>query len=378
MKLGIDLTIFRTYQGTEVFTENLIAHFVPEAIKAGHAVVIFKGFDQFLLFDELAKQYSSTELKVVNFRNGRNSVGVILTQQLLLPFLVLWYRLNVLYSTAPFFSFLAPCRKINTIHDAAYARFREFRNVLSKWYIQASIYLSHWLCTRVITVSDFSKIELTSNYHFSSDQIIVIRNATPKLPEIDPLEDFTVLKKFQLEPQRYLFYVGSLNPRKNIHGMIAAFNQFCKTQPEGKWELVLAGNHHHNLAKLNRSIPQVKFLGPISNEQKVVLIRNSALMLFPSLYEGFGLPVLEAQFLGRPVITSNTTSLPEVSGAGAILVDPTDQAAIAKAISRVIHQEIDLPTLIKQGYENLARFSWSKSAGTLLTTLIDDQNSSNE
>lgn len=377
MKLGVDLTIFRTYQGTEVFTENLIAHLVPEAIKAGHAVVIFKGFDQFLLFDELTQHYSPNELKVVNFRRGRNSVGVIVTQQLLLPFFALWHRLNVLYSTAPFFSFLAPCTKINTIHDAAYARFKEFRSILSKWYIQVSICLSHWLCARVITVSNFSKSELTSQYHFSDHQIVVIPAAAPELPGINPSEDLSVLQKFQLEPQRYLFYVGSLNPRKNINGMIEAFDRFCKTQPAGHWQLVLAGNHNHDLAKLTGPMTRVKFLGPISNEHKVVLIRNSALMLFPSFYEGFGLPVLEAQRLSRPVITGNTASLPEVSGAGAVLVDPRDVAAVALAISSIINQEIDVPALIQRGQENLARFSWSESAGTLLTTLTNAQNSSN-
>lgn len=377
MKLGIDLTIFRSYQGTEVFTENLMAQFVPQAIQAGHAVVILKGFDQFLLLDELTQQYSSTELKVVNFRRGRNSLGVILTQQLVLPFFALWHRLDVLYSTAPFFSFLAPCRKINTIHDAAYARFKEFRNILSKGYIQASIYLSHWLCSRVITVSDFSKNELCSQYHFPDHQVVVIPNAVPALPEVNPSEDLGVLKKFQLEAQCYLFYVGSLNPRKNIHGMIAAFDQFRKTQGGEQWQLVLAGKHHRDLAQWTGPLTQVKFLGPVSNEDKVVLIRNSALMLFPSFYEGFGLPVLEAQVLGRPVITSNSISLAEVSGAGAILVDPTDVPAIAKAISSIIHQEIDISTLIKLGHENLARFSWSESASTLLKTLTHAQNSSN-
>lgn len=377
MKLGIDLTIFRSYQGTEVFTENLMAQFVPQAIQAGHAVVILKGFDQFLLLDELTQQYSSTELKVVNFRRGRNSLGVILTQQLVLPFFALWHRLDVLYSTAPFFSFLAPCRKINTIHDAAYARFKEFRNILSKCYIQTSIYLSHWLCSRVITVSDFSKSELCSQYHFPDHQVVVIPNAVPVLPEVNPSEDLGVLKKFQLEAQRYLFYVGSLNARKNIHGMIAAFDQFRKTQAGEKWQLVLAGKHHRDSAQWTGPLTQVKFLGPISNEDKVVLIRNSALMLFPSFYEGFGLPVLEAQVLGRPVITSNSISLAEVSGAGAILVDPTDVPAIAKAISSIIHQEIDISTLIKLGHENLARFSWSESASTLQKTLTHAQNSSN-
>ena len=232
MKLGIDLTIFRTYQGTEVVTENLIAHLIPKAIRAGHSVILFKGFDQFELFDQLTQHYSPAQLKIVNFKRARQSLGIILTQQLVLPFFVLWYRLTTLYSTSPFFSFLAPCRKLNTIHDAAYARFKTFRHILSKWYIQTSIDLSHWLCARIITVSNFSKTELMSQYHFSHHQIVVIPNATPKLPDINPSEDQEILQKFQLGPKRYLFYVGGLNPHKNIDGMIAAFDQFCKTQPK--------------------------------------------------------------------------------------------------------------------------------------------------
>ncbi len=92
-------------------------------------------------------------------------------------------------------------------------------------------------------------------------------------------------------------------------------------------------------------------------------------MLFPSLYEGFGSPVLEAQRLGRPLITSNTTSLPGVAGAGAILVDPMDVSAMTQAMTSIINQEIDVPALIKRGQENLARFSWVESAGKLLALL---------
>ncbi len=371
MKIGIDLTIFRSYQGTEVFTENLITALV--GISNDHQLYIFKGATQFAELDKLAQSLPD-RVEVVNFERLRNSVGVIITQQLLLPWYILRHGIKVVYSPSPFFSFLAPCHKINTIHDAAYKRYKEFRNVFSRLYIQLSFLLSP-LCKVIVTVSDFSKQELVSCYGFDSDSLVVVGEALPKLPEVNSNMDSEVLAKFDLEKKQYLFYVGSLNPRKNIAGMIKSFAHYLIKYPDSSLKFVLAGNQNQDFANLQPLLDRLQlgkrivFVGFISNQEKVVLLRQSVALFFASYYKGFGLPILEAQALGVPVITANTTSLPEVAGDAALLVDPHNLEEMVKAIHEV--QQVDVADqLIARGKQNVLKFDWSNCAKTLLSELV--------
>ncbi|QQS23424.1 glycosyltransferase [bacterium] len=135
----------------------------------------------------------------------------------------------------------------------------------------------------------------------------------------------------------------------------------------------LAGNQNQDFANLQALLAElemgerIRFLGFVSNQEKVSLIRNSAAMYFASFYEGFGLPILEAQSLAVPVITSNTTSMPEVAGEGAILVDPNDIKDLEEAIARVLQPEASA-ALIRAGQSNITRFSWEQAAQILLQT----------
>lgn len=372
MNIGIDLTIFRTYQGTEVYTENIIAHLA--LLASDHKLVIFKGRKQFADLEKLLAQGGIQDrVKFVNFSRCRNAAGVALTQQLLLPLLVVFYRIRVLYSPSPFFSFLAPCKKINTIHDAAYKHYREFRNLFSKLYIQACFKLS-FLCRFTLTSSQFSKADLIEQYQFPPSRIVVAGGALPSLPGVDQAQDSGILKKFSLYPKSYLFYIGSLNPRKNIPGMIKAFTDYIERNPKSDLLFVLAGNQNSDFEDLQsvlnnpNSKDKIKFIGQVSNAEKVVLLRNATALFFASHYEGFGLPILEAQSLSVPVITSVTTSMPEVAGEGALLVDPTNIQQLSGAIAAVTDPAVALK-LIELGQVNLSKFSWRTCAQVLLRSI---------
>jgi glycosyltransferase involved in cell wall biosynthesis len=365
MTIGIDLTIFRSYQGTEVFTENIVLALVRQ--NPDVKFVIFKGQDFLKMFDtEFSKM---PNVRIINFKRFRNSIGVILQQQLLLPFLCPKYGVDILYSPSPFFSYFAPAKKISTIHDCAYARYKEFRNVFSEVYILLSIDLAKHLCSAVLTVSNFSKGELIQMYHFNPDKIKMVYEG-PANPDLSAQESThnPILKDIfgDIFAKKYFIYVGITRPRKNIIRLVEAFKIFLSDHPE--YKLVLAGSISTAFVDVGQKIKELNLeesviqSGFVSNTEKTLLFKNAQALTYPSLYEGFGLPVLEAQALGLPVLTSNTSSLPEVAGTGAICVDPLNIQKIAEAMNKIVENNNFREQLILDGYKNVKRFSWEEAA----------------
>ncbi|QQS22793.1 hypothetical protein IPM19_04165 [bacterium] len=224
MTIGIDLTIFRTYQGTEVFTENIIGALAR--IGSGHKIIIYKGSQQFLELDKLSETVSD-RVRVVNFYRLRNSAGVIFTQQVLMPFYAAVHRVNVLYSPSPFFSFWHHAARSTLFMMQLTSALRNLE-ICFPGPTSSSVSCSAQCVKRIITVSDFSKQELVSQYGFDPYKVAVVKEAVPHLPHVDTSEDSPVLAKFKLKPKAYLFYVGSLNPRKNIAGMIQGLRRICQ------------------------------------------------------------------------------------------------------------------------------------------------------
>ena len=161
--------------------------------------------------------------------------------------------------------------------------------------------------------------------------------------------------------------MGTLQPRKNLPRVLQAYAQLRQRQLID-WSLVLAGAPGPHTTALRALVQQlqiapfVHFLGYVAEDALPALYRGAQLFLFPSLFEGFGLPVLEAQSYGVPVMCANNSSLPEIAGAAALLVEPTDVEALADAMLRLSEDEALRQQLIAAGYENVKRFSWEKAA----------------
>jgi glycosyltransferase involved in cell wall biosynthesis len=175
------------------------------------------------------------------------------------------------------------------------------------------------------------------------------------------------------ENGRYLLYLGTLQPRKNLTRLVEAFA--CLQAPTANLQLVLAGKKgwlYDDLFARVASLGlggRVVFPGYIADGDKAALISGAAALVYPSLYEGFGLPVLEAMACGTPVLTSNGSSLPEVAGDAALLVDPLDVEAIAAGMSRLM-EDADLRcSLVARGYVQASKFSWARAAQQVLEVL---------
>jgi glycosyltransferase involved in cell wall biosynthesis len=263
---------------------------------------------------------------------------------------------------------LAPCTSVVTIHDCIHLMFPQYLpNRLAYGYARASIALAARCATRVMTVSESSKRDILRFVHVDPDKISVIPNAYDERFGVEPREDdvVRVRERYQLHDE-FVLYAGNVKPHKNLERLIAAF-KMVRSRGLDHLKLVLIGDEISKYAALRRAVHQhqlhkyVRFLGYLPEETLAVMYRLAGVFVFPSLYEGFGLPPLEAMASGTPVVTSNVSSLPEVAGDAAILVDPYDPEAIADGIFRVLSDEDLRRQLRTKGLARAHQFAWESS-----------------
>ena len=178
------------------------------------------------------------------------------------------------------------------------------------------------------------------------------------------------MSKYDL-PERYILYFGSCGGHKNVPALVKAYS-ILPAELKDNYKLVITNpsSEVKNLVNTSGLSRQVQYLNSVPDSDKPSVYRRASLFVWPSLYEGFGIPILEAQASGVPVVSSNATVMPEVAVDSAVLVDPKDTEAIASAIERVLTNEGVNKELIAKGYENIKRFSWDESAKKLHDIII--------
>jgi glycosyltransferase involved in cell wall biosynthesis len=263
---------------------------------------------------------------------------------------------------------LVRCRSVVTIHDCIHLMFPQYLpSRLALQYARTSIALAARRAARVMTVSESSKRDILRFVDVKPEKIDVIYNAYDERFTIEPREEdvVRVRERYQLHDE-FVLYAGNVKPHKNLERLIEAFDLVRK---RGLYhlKLVMIGDDISKYTALRRAVHQhqlhkyVRFLGYMPEETLAVMYRLAGVFVFPSLYEGFGLPPLEAMASGTPVVTSNVSSLPEVAGNAAVLVDPYDALAIADGIHRVLTDETLRRDLRKKGVARAGMFSWEAS-----------------
>lgn len=270
-----------------------------------------------------------------------------------------------------FFDYIVPPRVagkvITTVHDLSFIRYPETMSKRNLKRIQKDIVYSLERSERILTVSQFSKEELTSCMGVDSDKISVIYNAPSISPET---ADAQIIKNKYHITFPYILYVGTIEPRKNITRLLYAFDKL-KQETGLPHHLVLAGGNGWNNKEIYKAADTlssksfIHFIGYISGPEKNALYQQAQAFVFPSLYEGFGIPPLEAMHFGCPVICSKAASLPEIIGEAGEYVDPMDTASIAQGLWNVLFQERVANQLRELGRRQAAQFCWDSSSQEL-------------
>ena len=272
--------------------------------------------------------------------------------------------LHCLHSYLPAYGIKIP--SIVTIHDLKYLRFPEFfdnrlKYIYYKWIIRRSVLKAR----RIISISHATKKDIEYLLGISSDKITVIGEAITVTVDVKIHSELP--KVLQRKP--FLLYVGMNRPNKNCPRIIEAHQKLLNILGDKCPFLVFVGVNFDALCQKYSSEENIKkliFLGQVSEEILITLYKHAIALVYPSLYEGFGLPVLEAMAMGTPVIASNCASMPEVAGKAAILIDPYNINQLVDAIIGIINDRSEREKLRYLGLCRAKKFSWEKIARMIL------------
>jgi len=290
----------------------------------------------------------------------------LLWEQLVLPLQLKRYHIDLVHSLGYFSPLLLPCRSVTTIHDLnfIYARSSFSRVGYLTWRLMVP--LSARRSDKIITVSESSKRDIVSFFDLAPERVRVIYEAVPDIRLHWCNQDSVAFSQYGIR-DRPILTVASSHPHKNLTRLMEAYSMLarsCRIENQ----LVLVGHRRAHADLLEEMVQRLNL------EEKVILsgyvpdaylkelYSKAILFVFPSLYEGFGIPILEAMVHGVPVVCSEVASLPEVAGDAALFFDPYNVRDIAEKIYGAL-QNLDLrQELIRKGYENVKRFSWQQTA----------------
>jgi glycosyltransferase involved in cell wall biosynthesis len=253
-----------------------------------------------------------------------------------------------------------------TVHDLAFRLFPEQYPGLKRRYLDALTRRSVEQADQVIAVSENTRADLLRAYRVNPERVHVVPNGVD--PSLRTIEDPTSLARFRERhhlPEQFILALSTLQPRKNLITLLRAW---ARLDASSRVPLVVTGAPGWKVDPIFEEVralgiaDQVRFAGYAASDELAYWYSAATLFVYPSLYEGFGLPVLEAMACGTPVVSSNASSLPEVAGDAALLVDPRDVNGLAAAIDRLAHDPTLRADMTNRGFARARKFSWARTA----------------
>lgn len=365
MRIGADLSaIHSTKSGVDWYTHHVILRIMD-----------------YLEPDEELYLFSNRDTGFEGFADNRPRVTVVRSgfrfqepwRQFILPMLLKKYHIDVCFFTNFVAALAAPCPTVITIHDLSFRLFPKTHSVRNVLWARSLVPVSTRRSQHIIADSQNTKLDLTNVMNVDGDKIDVIHLGASKefSPQALP-DDEDVIKSYGIK-KPFVLYVGTLEPRKNINMLIKGFDKVAKSRPD--IQLVLAGRRgwmaQAIFDELDRRclLGRVHITGYVKDEYLPALYRQAEALVYPSLYEGFGLPPLEAMASGTPVIISKSSSLPEVVGGAGLYVDPLDEDDLARAVEKVLDDADLAESMREKGLERAGKFNWDDVARKTLAIL---------
>ncbi|MFA5871156.1 MAG: glycosyltransferase family 1 protein [Parcubacteria group bacterium] len=371
MKIGIDIRLIGKNQtGSEVYFFNLVKNLA--VIDKDNEYHLFTDRDPASdkqLAGELEKLSLGNNFRV-EFVGNKDKFSWNLWQ---LPMHLKKNPVDV-YHTQYITPFWLPrkTKLVTTIHDISFNYFPEFIKKLDLFFLKTFIPRSIRRADRVIAVSEYSRKDIIKYYQAPEEKVASICNGIDfdsYSANFSNQEKEEVKNKYKL-PEKFLLYLGTLQPRKNIPALIEAYRILLGKYGHRELKLVIAGdkNAHNFDRKIDDLVGKMElqddiiFPGWIEEPDKPILYKLADCFVFPSLYEGFGFPILEAMASGTPIVSSNETSLPEIGKNGALFCDPQNYEQFAENIDQVLRDTKARSVLIEKGLAVSQQFSWQTTA----------------
>lgn len=346
-----------------------IERYISELIKN---VTLIDDTKQFVLFFcghepipdlKLSKNVST----YISRKNTKNRSLRIIWEQFLLAKELKENQISLFHGPSFVAPLLKPCKYVVTVHDLSYYLFPKSLTGITRLYFSVFLPYSLKKADKIIADSHSTKKDIMRLFRISETKIKVIHLGIDKLYTSVKNKRFLgeIKTKYNL-PQKFILFTGMLSPRKNLPRMLRAFSSIKKNGWPHKFVIVGAKGWLYDsifaqVKKLNLE-KEVIFTEYVPDKDLPAFYTLADLFMFSTLYEGFGLPILEAMACGCPVVTSTTSSMPEVAGKAALLVNPRDTKAIADAIESILRDKKLRNKLIKRGFRQIQNFSWKKTA----------------
>ncbi len=343
------------YFTREVFF--LLAHNHPE-----HQFIFFfdRPFDEKLLFPK-------NVTPVVVPPKARHALSFRWWFDVKIPLALKKYKADVFVSPDGFCSLFTKVPQVLVIHDLAFIHHPKFIPTIHRFFYKRYTPLFLKKAAVIATVSEFSKKDIVDQYHVDEQKIINVSSAAKTIFQPVEWDEKEAIKTEYADGCEYFVFVGGIHPRKNLLNLLKAFSLFKKRQ-RSNMKLLIAGRLAWDYDKITEKIETYKFrqdvklLGYMSEAALAKLVAAAYALVFPSYFEGFGVPILEAMQSHVPVITSNTSSMPEIGVAAALYADPTDAADIADQMKRIFTNENMRSQLVEKGKVVAAKYTWQRTS----------------
>lgn len=367
MHIGLNahlLTLDPSYRGAgiNVYIYHLLKHLGQ--IDSRHRYSVFLGERRFI--DE--------GLKLIYTRwPTHRPLARILWEQLLQPLALRQAGVDLLHAMAFAGPLATPCPFVVTIYDLSFLHYPEAFRPWNRWYLKIFTALSARRARRVVAISESTKRDVVKMLGVPSNRVDVAYCGVNESFHPLPAAEVANFRRERALPDRFLLYLGTLEPRKNVPFLIRAYGRW-RSAEAGIPRLVIAGAKGWHYDQIFAEVDSlgltgdVIFPGYIAHEELPWWYNAADLFVYPSRFEGFGLPVLEAMACGTPIITTHIASLPEVAGDAALLVSPDDETELAAAMRRVLSDETLRQEMVIKGMAHAARFSWEATARQTVDT----------
>ncbi len=386
MKIGVDIRVLmdKYYSGVAEYTANLLS-----AILAQDSHNDYKLFyNSFSNLDDRLQVWNRPNSKLIGTHVPNKIFNYILQKIFFYPKLdkilggvdIFW---SPHFNFSSFSSGVSGLKKIITVHDLSFLRYPEFFSARKNfWHRALGVRKTLLQAEAIIAVSENTKRDIIELTGIKAEKIHLIYSGNNLVKrKVSDSEKQEFLHKYKLSGP-IILYLGNIEPRKNIKGIITAFNilgsSYIVNQKKLKdLKLVLAGASGWKNKKIYQALRKSPFrsnilsLGYVSKREREILYSISSVFVYPSYYEGFGFPPLEAMTYGLPVVCSNNSSVPEIVGKAAVMINPLEPQEIAEALYQVLTKQDLRRHLIAEGYIQAENFSWEKTAGQYLQVFTE-------